>query len=418
MKARITKRALEALEPKPGKPAFLWDSEVTGFGVKALASGRIVYIVQYRPPTRKTTAAPKRLTLGLHGELTPDQARKEAAKVLVAVKAGEELPRLEARSKRGRCSGPTVEELLEHFLEEYLPNKKRPPRPSTMRNYEGLVRRHVNPALGGRLVAEITPEDVERLHLSMRKTPYLANRMLSVMHQAFQLAERWKWRPGGSNPVRHIERYEEARRGERKEVMLTSAQMSRLLEAIDEYEGEGGSTVACAAIRVVFWTGWRVSEVLSLEWRHLDLERGQAKLVLTKTARVEHRQIPGEAISVLREVSRVAGNPHVFPGLFAGRSLESVRKPWEQVRARAGLNDLEGLGPLRLHDLRHNVVSWDVSRGVPLEIAGRNVGHRSVQATEIYAHFAPDALKKAADARAQAMRQAMSAATTEEGGRS
>ena len=48
----------------------------------------------------------------------------------------------------------------------------------------------------------------------------------------------------------------------------------------------------------------------------------------------------------------------------------------------------------------HNVVSWDVSRGVPLEIAGKNVGHRSRQATEIYAHFAPDA-------RARAMRVAV-----------
>ena len=65
------------------------------------------------------------------------------------------------------------------------------------------------------------------------------------------------------------------------------------------------------------------------------------------------------------------------------------------------------VGAFRLHDLRHNVVSWDVSRGVALEIAGKNVGHRSRQATEIYAHFAPDALKRAADERARAMRMAV-----------
>jgi integrase len=84
-----------------------------------------------------------------------------------------------------------------------------------------------------------------------------------------------------------------------------------------------------------------------------------------------------------------------------------VRKPWSNIRKRAGLDDLDGLGPLRLHDLRHNVVSWDVSRGVPLEIAGKNVGHRSRRSTEVYAHFAPDALKRAADARAEAMRAAV-----------
>jgi hypothetical protein len=52
-------------------------------------------------------------------------------------------------------------------------------------------------------------------------------------------------------------------------------------------------------------------------------------------------------------------------------------------------------------------VSWDVSRCVPLEIAGKNVGHRSRRSTEVYAHFAPDSLKKAADDRARAMRNAL-----------
>ena len=84
-----------------------------------------------------------------------------------------------------------------------------------------------------------------------------------------------------------------------------------------------------------------------------------------------------------------------------------MRKPWSNILKRAGLDDLEGLGRLRLHDLRHNVVSWDVSRGVPLEIAGKNVGHRSRRSTEVYAHFAPDALKRAADERARAMRNAV-----------
>jgi hypothetical protein len=66
-------------------------------------------------------------------------------------------------------------------------------------------------------------------------------------------------------------------------------------------------------------------------------------------------------------------------------------------------------------DLRHNVVSWDVSRGVALEIAGKNVGHRSRRSTEVYAHFAPDALKRAADARAEAMRVAVEASRVRTG---
>ena len=105
-------------------------------------------------------------------------------------------------------------------------------------------------------------------------------------------------------------------------------------------------------------------------------------------------------IPILEGVERVAECPFVFPGRWLRKHLTTVTKPWQEIRKRAWLDSLDGLGALRLHDLRHNVVSWDVSRGVPLEIAGKNVGHRSRQATEIYAHFAPDALKRAADTRA------------------
>ena len=96
----------------------------------------------------------------------------------------------------------------------------------------------------------------------------------------------------------------------------------------------------------------------------------------------------------------------ISSGIWAAR-LRSTSLYWLKIRKRAKLDDLEGIGPLRLHDLRHNVVSWDVSRGVPLEIAGKNVGHRSRRSTEVYAHFAPDALKRAADERAKAMRAAL-----------
>ena len=188
--------------------------------------------------------------------------------------------------------------------------------------------------------------------------------------------------------------------------MLSAEQMAALLRAIDEEEAAGVSPIACAAIRVTFWTGWRVGEVLALQWENLDFEAGVARLLMTKASNEEYRQIPEEALDVLKAVPRVAGCPYVFAG-EGEKHLTTVRKPWHKIRSRAGLDALEGLGSLRLHDLRHNVVSWDVSRGVPLEIAGKNVGHRSRRSTEVYAHFAPQALKRAADARAAAMREAM-----------
>ncbi len=403
MRKRITNRAVDAVRPGD-RPQFLWDTDVTGFGLKVMPSGRKTYVFQYRLGGRgaRSRTSPKRMTLGKHGELTPDQARKRAAKLLLAVRADED-----PQQAREPEELPTVAELMQRFLAEYLPNKKRPPKSSTIRSYESLIRVHVVPALGGKRVDAVTRNDVEELHTKLRATPYVANRLLVVLHHAFKVAEAWGWLSERGNPVLHIERFPEERRGAKKEVMLSAKQMANLFAAIDEEEATNGKVVACAAIRVAFWTGWRIGEVLAVQWEHLDLESGSAKLVDTKTAREEYRQVPAEAIEVLVGVPRVAGCPYVFPGKNLRDHLTTVRESWYRIRKAAGLDDLEGLGPLRLHDLRHNVVSWDVSRGVPLEIAGKNVGHRSRQATEIYAHFAPDALKRAADERAAAMRQAV-----------
>ena len=281
------------------------------------------------------------------------------------------------------------------------------PRSQVVASCESLFRCHIVPGLGDQRLDELTVVDIEALHLSLRNTPYVANRALVVLQQALDQAEAWGWRSERSNPARHVERYREERRGAKKEVMLSAEQMAALLQAVDAEEAAGGNPRACAVIRVVFWTGWRIGEVLRLELANLDLERGVAKLVRTKTADEEYRQVPEEAMAILSTQQRVAGCPYVFPGHDFSTHLTTVRKPWVKIRARAGLANLDGLGPLRLHDLRHNVVSWDVSRGVGLEIAGKNVGHRSRASTETYAHFAPDALKRAADERAKAMREAM-----------
>ncbi len=401
MRKRITKRSVDALKPG-ARDAFLWDTDLTGFGCKVTPKGRKVYVLQYRPRGQGWKTAPKRVTIGKHGDLTPEKARKIASELLFEVKSGADPA---AAWKPGEA--PTVADLAERFIHEYLPNKKRPPRDSTVCYYELLFRCHVVPSLGGKRVEAVGPADLERLHAQMRNTPYVANRTLSLLQNAFDQAERWGWRPQASNPAVHVDKYPEERRGAKKEVMLTPEQMATLLEAIDAEEEAGVNPIACAAIRVAFWSGWRIGEVLSLQWAHLDLESGAAKLLNTKTATEEHRHLPTEAVGLLKDLARLAGSPWAFPGRSPNRHLTTVRRTWIRIRERAGLDDLEGLGALRIHDLRHNVVSWDVSRGVPLEIAGKTVGHRSRRATEVYAHFAPDALKRAADARAKAMRTAL-----------
>lgn len=415
MRQRLTKRTVDALKPRHGtdgkaKRYYVWDTDLTGFGCRVTGTGHKTYLVQYRPRGKRTRKhAPKRITLGKHGQLTPEQARKLAAKLLLQVQAGQD-----PAAAWTDTASPTMADLTTRFLTEYLPSKKRPPRPSTVTEYERLLRVQVVPRLGTKQVRDLTTQDIEHLHTTIgATTPYQANRILSILRQAFNQAEKWGWRPQHTNPAVHIDRFPEHSRGERKEVMLSPQQLAALFAAIDQVEQDGADPYACAAIRFTVWTGWRIdSEVLRLQWQHLDIEAGRAKLVRTKTQDEEYRTLPTEAIRELQKLVPLGECPYVFPGRDSKGHLTTVRGPWRKIRTRAGLDNLDGLGSLRVHDLRHNVVSWDVSRGVPLAIAGKAVGHRSLRSTEVYAHFAPDALKQVADERARAMRDAVAESGT------
>ena len=80
---KLTKRTVESL-PIQAKDYFVWDDEVAGFGVRVMPSGAKTYQAQYRKGGRT-----RRVSLGRHGTLTADEARKRARELLGRVAGGE-----------------------------------------------------------------------------------------------------------------------------------------------------------------------------------------------------------------------------------------------------------------------------------------------------------------------------------------
>lgn len=401
MRVKLSKASLASAKPSPTR-YLLRDTRTVGLALKVEPSGTRTFVFEYRVPGKPS----QRYNIGRYGEpWTLEQARAEAGRLRSLVDRG--LDPLVERQRQG-AEGRSIADLAELVLAHVA---KAGRRPATLHHYRRMVERFIVPRLGRMRVADLRVEHVERLHGDLKATPVQANRVLVVLRRCLSLAERWDWIPRGSNPVRWVEHYPQRRRGEKKGVMLRPEQMARLLAVLDEEERNGSDPLALGALRLAFWTGWRTrSEILRLQWANLDLEAGQARLLQTKAAEEEYRVLSDEAVAVLRALPRVEGSPWVFPGLDPSRPRTEVRFLWEQVRRKAGLVDLEELGNFRLHDLRHNAVSWDVSRGVSLKVAGANVGHKSQRSTEVYAHFLPAHLKSAADARSQAMRQALEGA--------
>ena len=403
---RLTKRTIDASNPTEAN-LFIWDSELAGFGLKVTPAGRKIFILQYRIPGFGRRAAPKRITLGDYGALTPDEARRLAKRELGRVAQGFD-PSAERGSKK---HDPTVKELGEAYLEEVGIRRK----PTTAAEYGRLWNKHVLLTLGPKSVKEVGTADVRRLHRSLHATPYLANRLVAMLGGFFSFAEHEGARDPHSNPAHGIEFYPEHAR----ERFLTAAEFKRLGKALLQAETKGlppapehrrkpgrkdkrkhrpknahevipANPFAVAAIRLLALTGCRESEILSLRWDAVDLEKGYLRLADSKTGR-SVRPLGQSAAAVIAALPRMAFSPYVLPGQKPGDHIKEIKRLWHSVRHAAGLDQL------RIHDLRHSFASVPASSGESLLVVKSLLGHKRASTTERYAHLADDPVKRAAD---------------------
>ncbi len=192
-------------------------------------------------------------------------------------------------------------------------------------------------------------------------------------------------RPQNSNPVRGIRRYPENHR----ERFLSSEELQRLGEALDTELREHGDIYAATAIRLLILAGARLSEILTLRWEYVDLERG---LLLPDSKTGKKAIVLNAAVrKVLEELPRLNGNPFVICAHKEGQRLNNLHRPWWRIRKRAGIEDV------RIHDLRHTFASMAARKGGSLPRIGALLGHSQMQTTQRHAHLIVDNLRQLAE---------------------
>ena len=433
---RITVRTVSAL--KPGQ--LVWDTVVRGFGVRCQRRDK-VYVL-------KTQIGGKSrwFSIGKHGSpWTPEQARTRAKAILGDAANGKDPAMLREMDR----NKPTIDDLCKRYLSDYAAEYKKP---SSIEADQRNIRNHIGPLLGKRFVAEISRTDVDMLVRSVKdgKTAkvrpgdqiggaavtggaVVANRCLALTSKMLNLAERWGWRPEGTNPCRHVDRYREKGR----ERFLSEKELATLADVLRDVdakraeadalrvklqedggvsitakynlrglESESESPFVIAAVRLLIFTGARLSEILTLQWNHIDFEGAMLMLPDSKTGqKVVYLSAP--ALQTLADIPRIEGNPYVICGDKDGAHLVNLQKPWQRIRKRAAIEDV------RLHDLRHSCASVAVSGGLSLPMIGKLLGHTQAVTTERYAHFAADPLRAANEVIGARIRAVMERASGE-----
>ena len=367
----ISKRSVDALAVEAADTVF-WDCDLPGFGVRVYASGRKVYVAQAR-----ARSSPKRVTLGKHGDITPDQARKRAAAVIDRIKKGEDPAAPVAQADL------TVLDLAGRYMSGHVAQNCSA---HTAGIYRGSLENHILPALGSMPLGDVDGGHIAALHYDMRRTPRAANRALMILNKMFSLAAAWGMVAEGSNPCRGVRKYRERKR----ERFLTVDEYRRLGAAITEAEAAGTVSVhAVAALRLLMLTGCRLTEILTLRWDDVDSTAGEFRLRDGKTGARKVALTP-VAARVLASIPRIPGNPWVIADERTGRHVQSLYPDWHWLRERVGLEEL------RIHDLRHSYASRALALGESLSMIGKLLGHIDMESTARYAHLARETERAAA----------------------
>src|SRR5262245_57995394 len=217
---KLTDRAVKGLLPPQRGNRIHYDADVKGFGVRVTAAGGKAFVLNYR---RKADGLERRWTIGSFPDWTTGAAREEAKRLKRDIDGGADP----VGSYRSGRAAPTVADLCERFVAEYLPRK----RPSTQKEYRLQIASDIVPRLGRLRVANVTFSDIDALHRGITaRAPYRANRVVALLSRMFSMAIRWQWRT--DNPCKGIERNQEHKRRR----YLSADELARLIAVLDEYK--------------------------------------------------------------------------------------------------------------------------------------------------------------------------------------
>ncbi len=379
-KAKLTETLIKSLtytgDSSKNEWCIWWDEDLTGFGIRIYPSGKKSFVIFYR-----YNRTMKLKTIGKHGLLTLVQARERAKRDLAGLLDGEDPKAAREASRKAT--------LFKDFAEDYITREVMPHHKGWAQEVN-RIRGHLVKHFGNYPVVSITHDQVTSVHLDIGKTHQpSANRCIKILSAMLTKAEKWGVVPAGTpNPAKGISFYREQPRDR----YVTHSELPALIEAIEQED---------IYPRSAFWlyllTGFRKSELLTAKWSQVDFENRQFILPDPKPSRAHYLPLTIEAMAIIENIPRLQGNPHIFPGAKEGAHLVDLKKPWECIRKRAGLEDV------RIHDLRHTIASWLVQGGNSLYLVGKILNHKDLRTTERYARFAQDNLRDALEATSQRM---------------
>tara|TARA_R110002124_G_scaffold264235_2_gene430815 strand:- start:5201 stop:6478 length:1278 start_codon:yes stop_codon:yes gene_type:complete len=363
---KISKRTVDALGPG-ATDIFLWDSVTKGFGLKVTPRGKKVYLFQYRP---KGGGPAKRITIGPHGELTPDQAAKFAERLRLEVLSGGD-PVAAAKAAREASEDRKMlhsKQIVANLVPLWLSNPRLKDR--TRSFYQSAMDCHILPVIGKLPLPLVKREHWTAIRDSIPPASVAARRNAFATLSAF-----CAWADNESIAPNVTDGLKPPPKAKSRDRVLDDQELRSVWLAAEKLNPSYR-----ALYRLAILTGQRRDEIAGMTWA--ELSRSQALWEIpgerTKNGVPQIVHLSALAIEVIDDLIGTEDWP-AAGCVLVGRTKSSIAGFSKAKRAiDDAIEHLDGeVAKWRFHDLRRTLATGLQRLGIRLEVTEAILNHVS-----------------------------------------
>jgi integrase len=355
---RLTDTGIKALKPKA---STYQTADGEGLVIEVKTSGRKTWMYRYRLDGKA-----EKLVLGTYPEVSLKEVRERHFEARRAVARGDSPARAKQEAKAAAPKSQTVTEFSEQFFREIV---QRDRKNTTMpRRY---LDKQILPAIGAKLVAEVTTEDVRAIIWAKKDQGFdaAAADLRGLLKRLFDYAltcGQVAGNPVLALPMRHVFK------AKARERALSVHEIGVFLRATKESNIRRQFKVA---LHLTLLTMSRKSELLLARWNdvHLDDAEWHIPPEASKTGKPHIVYLSRQAIALFQELKALAsGSELVLPG------RSSLKKPFAHNAINSALKkSLQGqdIPAFTIHDLRRTASTLLHEQGWPSDVVEKALNH-------------------------------------------
>lgn len=356
---KLTKSIVDNVTaPTDRDQAFYRDVQLKGFALRITASGVKSFIVE-----KLVNGKVRRMTIGRYGELTVEQARREAQKLLGKIATGID-PRAEKQT--AELHGTTLEQVFQDYL-----NARKELKPRTLYDYRRVMAR-VFSEWRNKPLLFITKDRIAKLHtqLGEENGHAYANLAMRFLRALFNFAAgQYEDAQGRSlitdNPVKRLSQTRSWYRVERRQTYIKPHQLAAWHRGLEKITNNTFHDY----ILVVLFTGLRKNEAAKLKWSDIDLKAKTLTIVDTKNHLSHTLPLSDYLFELFIRRHQHATGDYVFPSSGKNGYVVEPRKQTAKIIEDSGVM-------FTIHDLRRTFITLAESLDISAYAVKRLINHK------------------------------------------